>query len=366
MFASSQKGWIGVDLGTSAVKLAQVERAGRAGHHPEDGRAGWSWRLAHARVIRRPRSDSADKQGDGVLDWWNQVFRSEPVRAGFGGRVAACVLPTGRADLRAINLPEGSEAERRAMIGNELDALLGENAGRRVFDFWEIHPRGESNLENVNVISLPEDEAVAVVASLARAGLCCRVLDGLPLAMARAVSLANGVEAGAAVAALDWGFSSATFSILCDDRPVFTRHLRDCGFAAIPAAVSEALGLPIDDAERLLATHGVVDPGVKGDPLHDVQEAIAEVTSGPLNEMVSQLNKTLAYPELHRSGLVPAKIWLLGGGATVRNVAAHLSARIHVPVQTWHMSYAGPDRSAGPVPPAMLAPAVALSALAFA
>ena len=42
MFASSQKGWIGVDLGTSAVKLAQVERAGRAGHHPEDGRAGWS------------------------------------------------------------------------------------------------------------------------------------------------------------------------------------------------------------------------------------------------------------------------------------------------------------------------------------
>jgi len=360
VFASRQKGWIGVDLGTSAVKLAQVERAGRA---PSGG---WSWRLAHARVIRRPPADPADKETDGVLDWWNRALRSQPVRAGFAGRQAACVLPTGRADLRAINLPEGSEAERRAMIANELDALLGENAGRRVFDFWEIRPPEESNLENVNVISLPEHEALAVAASLARAGLCCRVLDGLPLAMARAVSLANGADAAAPAGALDWGFSSATFSILCGHRPVFTRHLRDCGFAAMPAAVGEALGLSIDDAEQLLATHGVVDPGAREDPLHDVQEAIAEVIGGLMNEMVSQLNKTLAYPELHRSGLVPGKIWLLGGGATVKNVAALLSARIHVPVQTWHLPYAGPGRSAGPVPPAMLAPAVALSALAFA
>lgn len=372
MFANPQKGWIGVDLGTSAIKLAQVERAGRAPSlraQPAGGSRSavrWSWRLAHARVVRRPPSDPADQKGDGVLDWWNEVFRSEPVRAGFAGRTAACVLPTGRTDLRAIDLPEGSEPERRAMIANELDALLGENAGRRVFDYWEICPREGSNLENTNVLSLPEEEAALVVASLGRAGLCCRVLDGLPLAIARAVSLANGDDAAAVVGALDWGSSSATFSILCEGRPVFTRHLRDCGFVAIPAAVSEALGLPIGDAEQLLATHGVVDPGAKEEPFHDAQEVITEVTAGPLGEIVSQLNKTLAYPELHRSGLVPTKIWLLGGGATVRNVAALLSARIHLPVQTWNLAYAGPDDRAAPVPPAILAPAAALSALAFA
>jgi len=354
VFASRQKGWIGVDLGTSAVKLAQVERAGPG------------LRLAHARVIRRPPPVPAGKEPDDTLEWWNRALRSQPVRAGFAGRQAACVLPTGRADLRAIDLPEGSEADRRAMIANELDVLLGENAGRRVFDFWEIRPPGESNLENVNVISLPEPEALAVAESLARVGLCCRVLDGLPLAMARAVSLANGADGAAPAAALDWGSASATFSILCGHRPVFTRHLRDCGFAAMPAAVAEALGLSIDDAEQLLATHGVMDPGARQDPLHDVQEAITEVTGGLLNEIVSELNKTLAYPELHRSELVPEKIWLLGGGATVKNVAALLSSRIHVPVQTWDLPYAGLGRSEGFVPPAMLAPAVALSALAFA
>ena len=132
MFASRQQGWIGVDLGTSAVKLAQVERAGRA---PSGG---WSWRLVHARVIRRTPADPVDHGRDGALEWWDRVCRSQRLHEGFVGRRAACVLPTGKADLRAIHLPEGSPVERRAMIANELDALLGENAGRRVFDFWEI------------------------------------------------------------------------------------------------------------------------------------------------------------------------------------------------------------------------------------
>lgn len=359
VFASHQQGWIGVDLGTSAVKLAQVERAGRA---PSGG---WSWRLVHARVIRRTPAEPVDKDRDDALRWWDRVCRSQRLREGFVGRRAACVLPTGKADLRAIHLPEGSEAERRAMIANELDALLGENAGRRVFDFWEIRPPGESSLENVNVISLPEDEAHAVAASVGRAGLRCRVIDGLPLAVARAISMANGDDPAIPVAALDWGFTSATFSIVRNRRPVFTRLLRDCGFALMPAAVSEALELSIDDAEQLLATHGVCDPAARGDPLHDVQEVITDVAGGLLTEIVSQLNKTLTYPELHRSGLVPVKIWLLGGGATVRNVAALLSARINLPVKTWHLPSAE-GGTACAVPAAMLGPAVALSALGLA
>ena len=77
------------------------------------------------------------------------------------------------------------------------------------------------------------------------------------------------------------------------------------------------------------------------------------------------MNKTLTYPELHRSGLVPVKIWLLGGGATVRNVAALLSARINLPVETWHLPSAE-GGTACAVPAAMLGPAMALSALGLA
>jgi type IV pilus assembly protein PilM len=293
-------------------------------------------------------------------------------------------------DLRAIHLPEGSEAERRAMIGNELEGLSDDDAGRRVFDFWDIRPPEQSKLENVNVVSLPEDEAVAVVDCLSRAGLRCRVIDGLPLAIARAVAMADGTdgarrgETATAVGALDWGAVSATFSVLWGHRPVFTRQFRDCGFSAMPAAVSQALGLSLADAEQLLTTHGVCDPAGRKDPLRDVQEVITDVTGGLLNEVVSQLNKTLSYPELHRCGLVPEKIWLLGGGATVRNLAGLLSTKVHRSVETWRLegmkdegSGMNEDNGCIPghssliphpssLPTAMLGPAIALSALAFA
>jgi type IV pilus assembly protein PilM len=387
VLSTRHKGWIGVDLGTSAIKLAQVERAGRT---PSGG---WAWRLAHARVIRRetaPGDETPAQQA--AVDWWSDLCHGKRLRDGFSGRRTACVLPAAQVDLRAIQLPDGSEAEHRAMIANEIEGLADDGAGRRVFDFWDVRPPEQSKLENVQVLSLPENEAVAVVANLSRAGLRCRVIDGLPLAVARAVALADGAndargdETSAAVGALDWGATSATFSVLWEHRPVFTRQFRDCGFAAVPAAVSQALGLSIADAERLLTTHGVCDPAGRNDPLRDVQEVITDVTGGLLNEIVSQLNKTLAYPELHRSGLVPERIWLLGGGATVKNLAALLSAKIHRNVETWRLegmttegcgisgacgrstdhSSAISHSSSSAAPAAMLGPAIALSVLAFA
>lgn len=351
MFARRPKGWIGVDLGSAAVKLAQVQRDGP------------HWRLLRAQVIRRTFPNRQDEPAPDPLAWWDEVCRSGPVRQGFAGRRAACLLPAAKAELRAMHLPAGSQAERRAMIANELEALSDSEGVRRVFDFWETQPPEGSSLENINVISLAEQEAAAVVGILARAGWICRVIDGLPLALGRAVQMVDRTDGNAPVAALDWGMSSPTFTILCGQRPVFTRHLRDCGFAALPAAVSQSLGLSWDDAEQLLGAHGVCDPAARGDPLSDVQEVLTDITSSLLSQMVSQLNRTLAYPELHRSGLVPSRIWLFGGGATVKNMAALLGARIGLPVRTWGLPgwQSGPNGPPAPLP--ILAPAIALSCL---
>jgi len=120
-----------------------------------------------------------------------------------------------------------------------------------------------------------------------------------------------------------------------------------------------------DDAGQLLATHGLYDPAEWDSSLGEVQEILTDISGEPLGNVVSQLNKTLAFPELHRSGLLPEKIWLFGGGATVRNVPSLLSDRIGLPVQAWGLSQAGGE-TAGALPPVqLLGPAIALSALAW-
>jgi Tfp pilus assembly PilM family ATPase len=337
--------------------LAQVERAGA------------HLRLAHARVIQR--GSAAGENGSPVpaSQWWSEIFRSKALGDGFSGRRAACVLSASETDVRAMNIPEGAEAERRAMIAGEIEAMYAGSTASRAFDFWETRPQSaasESSLESVNVVSVAEDEAVEVAASLARSGLLCAVLDGLPMTLARAVQLASVSPPETPVAALDWGGTSATFCIVCDGRPVFTRQLRDCGFSAVPAAIAEAMGLSVDDAGELLATHGLGDPAGCDEVFGDVQEILTDIASEPLGAVIAELDKTLSYPELHRSRLLPETIWLFGGGATIRNVSAVLSDRIGVPVQTWDLPQAAGEATTGPSSPVqLLGPAIALSALAW-
>ncbi len=355
MLSRRSKGWIGIDFGTRAIKLAQVERVDA------------QYRLSFARILQRG-PDGEDDPPATALAWWSEACQRGLLRSGFSGRRAACVLSASETDLRAMNIPAGSEAERRAMIAGELATVYGGQKETRAFDFWETREpeaASPSGLESVNVVSVVEDDAAAVAELLSRAGLYCERLDALPLTLAGAVQLVSPPSPGTVVAALDWGLTSATFCIVCDGLPVFTRQLRDCGYSAMLGAVAEALALSVDDAGQLLSAHGLCDPTPCDGVTEEVQEILAEISSAPLSAMVSQLKKTLAYPELYRSQLLPEKIWLFGGGATVRNASALLSQRIGLPVQAWSLAQIGDGAALSQPPTELLGPAIALSALAW-
>ena len=70
------------------------------------------------------------------------------------------------------------------------------------------------------------------------AGWNCRVIDALPWALARAASLDSGIEAGAPVAALDWGYGKSTISLIHNGVPVHVRSLKDCAFQTILETIS--------------------------------------------------------------------------------------------------------------------------------
>ena len=117
----SKLGWIGVDLGTHTVKLAQAVRT-------PDG-----VRLRHAAVIQRP---SPWPEGDALAvdepdSSWPEI-RAALECGGFRGRNAACVLPMNVCELRGLKVPQGDVHERRAMIASELadDEAESPTAGR--------------------------------------------------------------------------------------------------------------------------------------------------------------------------------------------------------------------------------------------
>ena len=78
-------------------------------------------RLHRAAVIQRPTSWT----GDDALALEQPITSYPEIRAalecgGFAGRNAICALPMNVCQLRCLNVPPGSDQERRTIIGDEL------------------------------------------------------------------------------------------------------------------------------------------------------------------------------------------------------------------------------------------------------
>jgi Tfp pilus assembly PilM family ATPase len=361
-----QRGWIGIDLGTQVVKLAQLVRVG--------GRLRSTYTTLDRRASARGPAES-ENAADRPFWSGGEIRRALDLHGGFRGRSVACTLPMSWTDLRPLTVPPGNESERRAMIAQELESVYGENDKPREFDFWETDAATQGDPiapDGVQVLSIARKRVTELGESLSQAGLDCRVLDGLPCALARALTLARPGETNQPSAAIDWGVTNATFCIVQRGQTQFTRNLRDCGAGALVAQVGQTLGLTQLEGGQLLQRWGLPRPGTTAGPDDEIQEVIASVVDGHLRRLLEELVKTLAYLRAQRPGLLPKQLWLFGGGATVKNAAAFLASKLEIPCEVWRLP-GGDETGGGNSTDAgqsaggegIFGPAVALSALAW-
>lgn len=287
---------------------------------------------------------------------------------GFVGRNAASVLPMNVCQLHGLTVPQGTDQERQAMIASELADDWAERPSPLEFGFWELDntaPSERASGFNVNVLAVAKPWITQLARDCQQARLDCWSIDGIPLAMARAVNLvANRSHHGAL--AIDWGYSNVTLSVVVNHRPLYTRQLRECGLRHLVDAICGRLGVTEDQAQHLLDTQGV--PAPEGDATGDreVQMAISEVASEILDTLVEHVQRTLQFVHTQRRQLTPDEVWLMGGGGTIRNVGTSLAKALETPVRIWSVPKHGPQLPcAEGARMALFAPAVALSALAW-
>ncbi|HVT27020.1 MAG TPA: pilus assembly protein PilM [Lacipirellulaceae bacterium] len=351
-------GWIGVDVGTHAVKLAQTVRDGA------------NVRLHRAAVIQRTIAWSGD---DGFA--LEQPITSYPeIRAAlecgdFRGRNAICALPMNACRLRSLNVPPGSDQDRRTIIADELAEDWGELQTPMEFDYWEMEPaRAEKNTDafNVSVLASSRLWISQMWHDCRRSGLDCWAIDGLPLAMARSVGLAGGFAGGQRALAVDWGYSNTTLCIVGEDRPLYSRRVHNCAFGTVLDSIMKEFEITLDEAQFLVESDGVSVPGVKmsGDP--QTSQTITDAVADTLDELLSQITRTLQFTETQRRHLQPAAVWLMGGGASMKNIGPYLANVLPVPVHVWNLPPASmPISCAAGSRAALFAGAAALSALVW-
>jgi type IV pilus assembly protein PilM len=355
---SQRLGWIGVDVGTHTVKLAQVVRDGAA------------VRLHRAAVIQRP----AAWIGDDSLGREQPITSQPEIQAAlecgeFVGRNAVCSLPMNICQLRSLNIPPGTEQERRTIIADELAEDWADLQNPMEFDFWEMEAaRGDKSSDgfNVSVIAASRLWIGQLWRDCRRAGMDCWAIDGLPLAMARAMDIAGRVSVGQRVLVVDWGFSNTTLCIVGDGRPLYSRRIQDCAFGRVLESISAAFEVTLDEARHLAESEGLGVSHGGAVSLSDVATAITDAAAPSLDELVRQMTRTLQFTDMQRRHLQPAAIWILGGGASLKNLDKHLTQALSLPVHIVSLAAAeGTIACAAGNRSAMFGSAAALSALAW-
>lgn len=313
-------GLIGVDIGSRVIKLAQMESC-RAG-----------WRLSAIRVVplayNRELTELAIE--DGLIGDSLEAF--DLSGSGLRGRRAACVLPTGIVEPHCQMLPQVDDSELRSMIVSD----ASENPdGDAVVDVWSDRDGWDADapMVRVSAYTLPGSVARRCAEDLMANRLHCEYLDGLPFAMARAVRLVDHDLSLETVAALDWGHSRPLLTILRNGVPAFTRVLRTCGTAAVERAVENALGTTPQESARLLSLTPVSEEQATG----RLPELLGRVAGPEIDRLVDQLRRTMVFLSQQHPELVPARLWMMGGGATISGIDRHVSERLQMETSVWQL-----------------------------
>ena len=104
---------------------------------------------------------------------------------------------------------------------------------------------------------------------------------------------------------------------------------------AILDEVVRVFGVTLDEAQHLADTQGLAGPEGNGAPDGCTQDAVTDAAAETVEELVRQMTRTLHFMETQRRHLQPSAVWLMGGGASMRNVGPYLADRLPLPVHIW-------------------------------
>jgi hypothetical protein len=339
--------WLGIDIGASAIKLAQVARH----------RDHWTLLVSHLIPAGNVSIDRAGLDRGLLLE----VFRERLTRmARPGGRDAACVLSAGLIALNTFELPPGSPDETRQMIAAEL-AGLGE-IDPEFGSFENAGASGSSGMLQHTVLSLPTTTATVITENLWDLGYACQAIDGLPCIHARAACLAERGASAETIGVLDWGATTPMLTIVRRGRPVFTRVLRDCGLNGPVQSTAARIRFEADELHELLMASGQShDFG----PLASARsgEILRDLADRSVQRLEPELQRTLRFLKRQGKELVPSRMLLVGGGALLPEIDARLSDMAQTPTEVWRLPGGRKSEGHPDLMQAVFASAIALSTL---
>lgn len=307
---------VGLDVGTSAVRAAEVEFSGGG---PGKGNASLT-RFAQVPLPPGAVQDAEVAQPESVSTALKQLWRE----GGFGTRDVVLGVGSQRVIVRDLDLPFGPMAQLRASLPYQVQELLAMPVEEALLDFYPTATFDGPTGPGVRglLVAASKDLVRGNVMAAQSAGLRPQMVDLNAFALLRA--LARDELRDQVLAIVDVGARVTTVVIAAGGIPRFTRVVPSGG-QNVTDAVAGHMQVSAAEAEVLKREIGVgfaVSPDKAAGAA-----AAAEVTRG----LVESVRNTFVYYASNNPGAQIDQVLLSGGGAHLPGFGQFLATASRLP-----------------------------------
>lgn len=302
---------VGLDIGSSAVKVVELRASGRSfkvvgfGSEPIPGDT----------IV-----DGAIIDASAVADAIGRVLGAGRIKT----REVVSSLSGNSVIVKKINLPTMSEAELSESIHWEAEQYIPFDIQDVNLDYQILSAQGDGkgNME-VLLVAAKKDKIADYTDVIKKAGRTPVVVDVDAFALQNAYEANYDIEPGAVVALLNAGASGVNINIVSGEQSLFTRDI-SMGGNAFTEAIQKELGLPFESAERVK----------KGEPVDGIEPAdVAPILRTITENVLLEIQKTFDFFKATASSDRIDRVLVSGGTSRVDGFAGRLSDRFGTPVE---------------------------------
>ena len=311
LFGSQKKDIVGVDIGSSSVKLVQLREAKGVYHLASIGIAP----LPPEAIV-----DGAIMDSSSVVEVIDDLVKSLKLKT----KNVATSISGHSVIIRKIKLPIMTEEEMEASIQWEAEQYIPFEISEVNLDFQILGPdSADPSQMNVILVAAKKDFVNDYVAVFNECGLAPIVLDIDCFAMENAFEANLEVDEQGVVALVNMGSSAMNVNVLKDGVSVFTRDIT-VGGNMINEEIQKRLGLSSEDAETV-KLGGSVD-GVD-------KSAADEVIADAMESLVQEVQRSLDFFSATASDDKIQTVFVTGGVSRNPAVVKLLKERLDLPVE---------------------------------
>ena len=311
MLLGRKKDIVGIDIGSSSIKIAQLQ-ALKGGYQLVN--------LGSLPIAAETIVDNSIMDSGAVVQALRNLVESHKVKT----KNVATSVSGHSVIIRKIQLPMMTEDEMEASIQWEAEQYIPFEITEVNLDFQILGPdaRDPSQM-NVILVAAKKDFVNDYVAVLQEAGFAPTVLDVDCFAVENAYEANYDAVEEDIVALINMGASAMNVNILKEGVSVFTRDIQ-VGGNVFNEELQKRLGLSGEDAEQ-------VKLGAVFDDLDS--EAVAEVINDAKANLIQEIQRSLDFYSATSADEKVQRVFITGGVSLTPSMREALEAQLGVPVE---------------------------------